>query len=142
MNPSALSHELRVGDRASLTKTFSEQDVVAFSQISGDRNPLHLDEDFARRTRFGHRVAHGMLTAGLISAVLGTQLPGVGCIYISQTLKFRSPVYIGDKITAIVEVTAVSDDKSIVTLLTTCKNQADRIVLEGEAVMLVPEQRT
>jgi len=140
MNPGDL--KFRVGDKATLTKTFTEQDVVVFSQISGDRNPLHLDEEFAKRTRFGRRIAHGLLTAGLISAVLGTRLPGVGCIYVSQTLTFRAPVYIGDEITASAEVIAVSEDKTIVTLLTTCKNQAGRVVIEGEAVMLVPQQTT
>jgi len=130
---------IHVGDKATLSKTFSLQDVVAFADISGDHNPLHLDEDFAVRTRFGRRIVHGMLTAGLISAVLGNQLPGPGCIYLSQTLQFRAPVYPGDTITAAVEVLTVREDKRLVTLKTTCTNQASQVVIEGEAVLIVSE---
>lgn len=130
---------LRVGDTASLSKVLSEQDVLTFAEITRDCNPVHVDEAFAAQTRFGRRIAHGMLTAGLISAVLGTQLPGPGSIYLSQSLKFRAPVYLGDTITAVVEVIAVRQDKPIVTLATICKNQKGETVIEGEAVLLVPE---
>ena len=130
---------LRVGDTASLSKVLSEQDVLTFAEITRDCNPVHVDEAFAAQTRFGRRIAHGMLTAGLISAVLGTQLPGPGSIYLSQSLKFRAPVYLGDTITAVVEVIAVRQDKPIVTLATTCKNQKGETVIEGEAVLLVAE---
>ena len=130
---------LRVGDTASLSKVLSEQDVLTFAEITRDCNPVHVDEAFAAQTRFGRRIAHGMLTAGLISAVLGTQLPGPGSIYLSQSLKFRAPVYLGDTITAVVEVIAVRQDKPIVTLATTCKNQKGETVVEGEAVLLVAE---
>lgn len=128
-----------VGEQAELSKTFSDEDVRAFARISGDSNPVHLDDEYAAGTRFKRRIAHGMLTAGLISAVLGTKLPGPGSIYLSQTLNFRAPVYIGDTITARVTVKAVREDKPIVTLETICLNQQGTTVLEGEAVLLVPE---
>ena len=108
-------------------------------RFSGDHNPVHLDEAYAAKTRFGHPIAHGMLVAGLISAVLGTELPGPGSIYLSQTLHFRAPVYIGDQVTATVEVVAIRPDKPIVTMKTVCTNQSGQIVLEGEAVLLLPQ---
>jgi 3-hydroxybutyryl-CoA dehydratase len=129
---------IRVGDSACLSKIISELDVLKFAEASGDSNPVHIDQEFASCTRFGRRVAHGVLVAGLISAVLGMQLPGPGCIYLSQTLQFRMPVYLGDTITAIVEVIKVRDDKPIITLRTVCANQDEQVVIEGEAVMLVP----
>ncbi len=128
---------VKVGDYAELTRTFSDEDVRAFAHISGDSNPIHLDDEYAAGTRFGRRLVHGMLTAGLISAVLGTQLPGPGSIYLSQTLKFRAPVFIGDTITARVTVKAVREDKPIVTFKTVCLNQEGKKVLEGEAVLIL-----
>jgi len=128
-----------VGDKATLSKTFLAQDVAVFAEVSGDHNPVHLSEEFATRTRFGRRIVHGMLTASLISAVLGTQLPGPGSIYLSQTLQFRAPVYLGDTVTAIAEVLTVREDKRLVTLRTTCINQASKLVIDGRAVLLVPE---
>jgi 3-hydroxybutyryl-CoA dehydratase len=128
--------ELKVGDQSEMTKTFSHQDVVDFARISGDYNPIHLDEEFASRTRFGRCIAHGMLISGLISAVLGTQLPGHGSIFLSQKLTFRAPVFIGDSITAVVEIISLREDKRIVTLKTTCKNQSGQVVIDGEAVLL------
>jgi 3-hydroxybutyryl-CoA dehydratase len=128
---------LIVGQRATFSKTISEEDIKAFAQLSGDRNPLHLDDAFARRSRFGRPVAHGVLVAGVISAVLGNVLPGPGAIYLSQTLKFLRPVFPGDTVTATVEVTAYREDKGIVTLQTTCTNQAGHPVVDGEAVLLV-----
>lgn len=100
---------LKIGDSASLTKTFSDADVRAFAEISGDKNPVHLDEAYAAGTRFKQRIVHGMLTAGLISAVLGTQLPGPGSVYLRQSIDFRTPVLIGDTITA-----TATDRKSVV----------------------------
>ncbi len=129
---------VKVGDSAELTRTFGDEDVRAFARISGDNNPVHLDDEYAAGTRFGRRLVHGMLTAGLISAVLGTQLPGPGSIYLSQTLKFRAPVFIGDAVTARVTVKAVREDKPIVTFETACFNQEGVKVLEGEAVLMVP----
>jgi 3-hydroxybutyryl-CoA dehydratase len=130
--------KLNLGDTASLTKTISSQDIVLFAEASGDRNPIHLDDNYAATTQFGKRIAHGLLVAGLISAVLGTRLPGTGCVYLSQTLQFKSPVYIGDTITATVEVVNIRDDKPIVTLHTVCTNQHGKTVIEGEAVLLLP----
>jgi 3-hydroxybutyryl-CoA dehydratase len=130
--------KLEVGAKASRTKTFTDEDVRSFAQVSGDDNPLHLDADYAATTRFGQRIVHGMLTAGLISAVLANDLPGEGTIYMSQTLQFKAPVFIGDTITATVEVIKFREDKRIATLATTCINQDGKVVLAGEAVVLAP----
>jgi 3-hydroxybutyryl-CoA dehydratase len=130
---------LAVGMRASFTKNFQQIDSVVFADISGDANPLHLDPDYAASTRFGQPIAHGLLVAGLISAVLGKQLPGPGAIYLGQTLRFLAPVHFGDTITATVEVVAVRPDKPIVTLHTTCVNQRGETVIDGEATVMVPD---
>jgi 3-hydroxybutyryl-CoA dehydratase len=130
---------LKIGDSASLTKTFTDEDVRKFAAISGDKNPVHLDDEYAAQTQFKKRIAHGMLTAGLISAVLGTKLPGEGSIYLGQTINFRAPVYIDDTITATVTIIKMHERKPIVTLETICKNQDDVIVLDGEAVLLAPK---
>lgn len=131
---------IKIGDSASLTKTFSDEDVRSFAEISGDKNPVHLDNEFAAQTQFKKRLVHGMLTAGLISAVLGTELPGPGSIYLSQSINFRAPVFIGDTITATVTVTKMREGKPIVTLETVCKNQDEVVVLKGEAVLLAPKE--
>ena len=128
---------LEIGERASFTKTIREDDVRAFAALVQDFNPLHLDAVYAGQTRFGRPIAHGMLTAGLISTVLGTRLPGPGSIYLHQTLKFLAPVYYGDTITATATVTAWRPDKRIVTLQTECHNQEGTCVLSGEAVMMM-----
>src|SRR5689334_25099493 len=114
---------ISVGARASLTRVISDTDITAFAELTGDSNPLHVDDAFAVRSRFGRRVAHGLLSAGLISAVLGTRLPGPGAIYLQQTFRFARPVYPGDTITATVEVTAYREDRRIATLTTTCTDQ-------------------
>ena len=129
---------IKIGESASMTKTFSDEDVRTFAEISGDRNPIHLDDEYAATTRFGKRLVHGILTSGMISALLGMELPGPGSIYIKQALNFRAPVYIGDTITASVTVTKIRNDKPIVTLETICKNQAGSVVIDGEAVLLTP----
>lgn len=126
------------GQRATFTKTITEADIAAFAGLSGDFNPLHMDAEFAGKSRFGARIAHGMLTAGLISAVLGMRLPGPGGIYVSQTLDFRRPVHIGDTITAIAEVTTFEPEKRLLTVRTTCVNQHEKTVVEGQAVLLTP----
>jgi 3-hydroxybutyryl-CoA dehydratase len=126
-----------IGEKASLSHTVTDSDVREFARISGDHNPVHLHDEYARSTRFGGRIAHGMLTAGFISAVLGTRLPGPGGIYLNQTLKFTAPVRIGDTITATSEVIAYREDKRIVTLKTDCVNQRGELVLSGEAVLLM-----
>jgi 3-hydroxybutyryl-CoA dehydratase len=128
---------LQVGDTDSLTKTITDDDIRAFADLTGDNNPVHLDDRFAKTTRFGRRIAHGMLSAGLISAVLANKLPGTGTVYLSQSLTFVAPVYPGDTVTARVTVTKVREDKPIVTLETVCTNQRDEPVIRGEAVVLV-----
>jgi 3-hydroxybutyryl-CoA dehydratase len=125
------------GQKASLTRTVTQADIEAYARLTGDDNPIHLDEEFAAGSRFGGRIAHGMLTAGLISAVLGTRLPGPGGVYISQTLRFLRPVRPGDTITAVAEVTAYDPGRRRLTLATTCINQQGERVLEGEATILV-----
>ncbi len=130
---------LAIGQTASRTKTISAEDVEAFARISGDNNPVHLDEAYAATTQFGKRIAHGILTAGIISALLANDLPGPGTSYLSQTLNFKAPVYLGETITGTVEVTAYRAARRIATLKTTCRNQDGKLVIEGEAVVLVPE---
>ncbi|MCP4143463.1 MAG: MaoC family dehydratase [Chloroflexi bacterium] len=128
---------IKVGDSASITKSFNDEDVRKFAEISGDKNPVHLDDDYAAQTQFKQRLVHGILAAGLISAVLGTELPGEGSIYLSQSINFRAPVFIGDTVTATATVIKVREGKPIITLETVCKNQDDVVVIEGEAVLLV-----
>lgn len=129
--------EFAPGQTATFSKTISEADIYAYAGISGDFNPLHVDEEFAAESRFGGRIAHGMLTAGLISAVLGMRLPGPGGIYLSQTLQFLHPVRIGDTVTAKAEVLAYQAERRILTVRTTCSNQHGKTVVEGKAVLLV-----
>ena len=133
---------LKVGDAAEMQKTIADEDVRAFAELTGDRNPVHLDEEYAASTRFGRRIAHGMLGASLISAVLANELPGRGTVYLSQTLRFTAPVFLGDTVTARVVVKAVREDKPVVTLETFCTNQRGERVVEGEAVVLVSSQQT
>jgi 3-hydroxybutyryl-CoA dehydratase len=128
---------IKIGDKARLSKTISDEDVKLFATISGDFNPLHLDENFAKKTRFGKRIVHGLLTASLISALLGTKLPGPGSIYLSQTLFFLKPVYVGDTITAEVEVIDIDKEHKKVKLKTTCYNQNEVEVIKGEAILLL-----
>ncbi|MBN1180520.1 MAG: MaoC family dehydratase [Anaerolineae bacterium] len=129
--------DFQLGQQASLEKTITEADVNTFAALIGDFNPVHVDAEFAAHSRFGRRIAHGAFTGGLISAVLGTQLPGPGSIYLSQSLKFLAPVYLDDTITATVEVTAWRPDKRIITLKTDCHKQDGTQVATGEAVLLV-----
>lgn len=128
--------EIKIGDKASISKKVTDRDIELFAEVSLDENPIHLDEEFAKTSMFKQRIAHGMLSAGLISAVIGTQLPGVNTIYMSQSLKFVAPVFIGDEITAEVEVINKRDDRNIVTLKTTVVNQDGKEVVNGEAVVL------
>lgn len=131
---------LQIGSKASRTRTISAEDVETFARISGDSNPVHLDDDYAATTPFGRRIVHGMLTASLISALLANDLPGPGSIYLSQTLTFKAPVFLDDTITATAEVTAYRESRRIATLRTTCHNQDGKLVLEGEAVVIAPEE--
>jgi 3-hydroxybutyryl-CoA dehydratase len=132
--------KLKVGDAAEISKTIADEDVRAFAELTGDRNPVHLDEEYAASTRFGRRIAHGMLGASLISAVLANELPGRGTVYLSQTLRFTAPVFLGDTVTARVVVKSVREDKPVVTLETVCTNGRGERVVEGEAVVLVSRQ--
>lgn len=127
----------QVGQSASFTKTITETDVYLFAGITGDLNPAHLDETYASGTRFQHRIAHGMLSAGLISAVLGTRLPGPGSIYMNQTLKFLAPVYLGDTLTATATVKELIPEKNRAVLTTEVVNQKSVVVTTGEALMLL-----
>ncbi len=127
--------DIKIGAEASFAKTITEGDVVQYAGITGDFNPIHIDAEYARQSMFKERVAHGMLVSGLISAVLGTQLPGPNSIYLGQELKFTAPVKIGDTVTAVVTVTGKRDDKRIITLKTTVSNQRGEVVVDGSAVV-------
>jgi acyl dehydratase len=126
----------KVGDSAEITKTIEQADIDAFAGVTGDHNPVHVDEEFAKTTRFGRRIAHGMLTASLISAVLANKLPGEGSVYLGQTLQFVAPVFPGDEITARVTVKEIREDKPILKLETVCVNQRGEVVIRGEATVL------
>lgn len=128
---------LKPGDKVSRTTVITDDMIRAFAALTGDTNPVHLDDVYAAGTRFGRRIAHGMIAAGLISATLANDLPGPGTIYLSQTLQFKAPVYPDDTITTTVEVKSARPDKPIVTLGTVCSNQDNVVVLEGEAVVLI-----
>ena len=131
--------DLALGMEASFAKTVTDADIMAFAEVTGDRNPVHLDADYAGRTMFKGRIAHGMLTAGYISAVFGMELPGPGAIYVSQTLNFRAPVRIGDHAIAKVKVVELMPAKRRARFDCTCL-VGDRIVLEGEAILMVPKK--
>ena len=131
--------ELKVGQSDSFSKTITETDVYLFAGITGDLNPAHVDEEYAQNTRFGKRIAHGMLSAGLISNVLGTKLPGPGTIYLSQQVDFKAPVYFGDTVAAVVEVEELIPEKNRAILHTYCRNQEGVIVVEGKATVMPPK---
>ena len=131
--------DLKVGQQAMFGRTVTDADIVAFAGVSGDTNPIHLHDGFARTTRFGQRIAHGMLSGSYISTVIGTKLPGPGAVYISQTMNFMAPVIAGDTITAIATITAIDDKRRRVTLKTQCL-KGDTVVIDGEAVVLVPRR--
>ena len=133
--------EITLGQTASFSKLVEEQDIRMFSAVSGDVNPVHLDEDFAAGTIFGERIAHGMLTGAVISAALAMELPGPGCIYLGQTLRFSRPVNIGDRLTARLEVTGKRDDKKIITLACEVSNQEGKIVASGDAQVMPSRER-
>lgn len=137
--PGLFLEDLSVGQTAQLVRAVTEADIVAFAAVTGDTNPVHLDADYAATTAFGERIAHGMLSAGHISAVLGTTLPGPGAVYLSQTLAFKRPVRIGAEVTAKVTVTAIDAAKGHVTLATACQVKG-KTVVDGEAVVLVPRK--
>ncbi|SHE48781.1 3-hydroxybutyryl-CoA dehydratase [Thermoanaerobacter uzonensis DSM 18761] len=131
-------NELKIGDKDYFEKTITETDVYLYAGITGDFNPAHINQVASEKTMFKGRIAHGMLTAGLISAILGTKLPGPGTIYLGQELKFTKPVRIGDTIKAEVEVVEIIPEKNRVKLKTICTNQNNEVVLEGMATVLAP----
>jgi acyl dehydratase len=133
-----MNTKFKVGDKSSVSKTFSEGDVQLFSDLSLDKNPLHLDSAYAEGSIFGRQIVHGMLVASLFSAILGTILPGEGSIYLGQTLNFKAPIYLGDNITATVEIIKIREDKPIYTLATIAVNDEGTVVINGEAVVKVP----
>jgi len=128
--------QLQIGDSAEMSKTISEADIYNFAGISGDFNPLHLDQEFAANSQFKKRIAHGMLTASFISTVIGTSLPGKNTIYLEQSLKFKSPVFIGDTIKARVEIIELVSEKNIARLKTQVFNQEGTVVVDGEAKVM------
>ena len=132
--------DLEIGMTRDLAKVVTDQDIEMFAEVSTDRNPVHLDDDYAYDTIFEGRIAHGMLTAGLISAVIGEQLPGHGTVYLGQTLKFMAPVRPGDRVRAEVEVTAIDHGRRRVTLATHC-TVGETVVLKGEALVLAPSRK-
>jgi len=131
--------DLQVGQTASLGKTISEADILMYAAVSTDTNPIHLDAEAAKASIFGERIAHGMLSAGLISAALGTRLPGPGSLYMRQSLRFAAPVKIGDTVTATVTVTALNAEKKRATLSTVCTVRGE-VVIDGEAYVQVPSR--
>ena len=131
--------DLQVGQTATLSKTITEADILMYAAVSMDMNPIHLDEETAAQSRFGGRIAHGMLSAGLISAVLGNHLPGPGTIYLQQSLTFRAPVKIGSTVRATVEITDLNPAKKRATLRTICRVK-ETVVIDGEASVLVPSR--
>ena len=124
-----------IGTQATLSRSITEDDILLFALVSGDHNPIHLDAEYAERSLFGKRIAHGFLIGSLISAVLGNALPGPGSIYLGQTLRFLAPIHIGDTVTVTVKVVALREEKRIVTLHTECTNQHGTLVVSGEATV-------
>lgn len=134
------AREISVGEKASLTRTVGDVHLALFAAATGDVNPLHFDAEYAHGTLFQGRIAHGILSAGLISAVIGNRLPGVGTVYIAQDLRFRAPVRPGDRVTAEVEVLSVDEERNRARLRTTCRTQEGTVVLEGEALVMPPRK--
>jgi len=131
--------DLTVGQAAEMSRVVGAADIEAFAEVSGDNNPVHLDEAYAKTTTFGERIAHGMLSAAYISAILGTKLPGPGCIYLSQSLRFRRPVKIGDLVLARVTVKTLDASRGHVTLETVCEVNG-KTVIDGEALVIAPRR--
>ena len=132
-----MTKTIKVGDRASLRKAFTEEEVFQFAEISTDKNPLHLDVEFGAASIFGERIVHGMLVASLFTGLIGMELPGQGSIYLGQTLAFKAPVAIGEQVTASVEIIKIRADKPIVTLRTVCVNAKGVVAIDGEAVVKI-----
>lgn len=133
-------NEINVGNKAGIQKTITEADIILFAGVSTDQNPAHINEEYAKKTFFKKRIAHGALSSSLVSAVLGMKLPGAGTIYVSQLSKFMAPVYIGDTLTAYVEAKEVIKEKNRVVFRTWCENQDGKVVMDGEAVVMPPKK--
>ncbi|MBD8035190.1 MaoC family dehydratase [Solibacillus sp. A46] len=131
-----------VGQKAAFSRTVTETDIVMFAGLSGDYNPVHVDQEYAGDTRFGQRIAHGLLTTSFLSRLLGMELPGKGSVYLEQTLKFLKPVFIGDTITASAEILEIDPERGILRLETICRKQDNTVVLQGEAKMMMPKEGT
>ena len=129
--------DIKIGDRFSTEREITDELIKKFAEVSGDHNPIHLDEDFAKNTRFGRRIAHGMLSGAFISAVLGNEFKERKIVYLSQTMRFVAPVFIGDTVTASGTVTRIREDKGIVTLDTLCTNQNGETLVTGEAAVMI-----
>lgn len=136
---SSQRHPIVIGQQERFSKTITEADVTTYAGLVGDFAPQHVDAEYARRSRLGRRTAHGMLAGGLISAVINTRLPGPGCAWLSQQLEFLAPIFIGDTLTAEVEVISWEPQRHLLTLKTGCRNQDDRQVVAGQATVIVPE---
>lgn len=128
---------INIGDQFSITRSISDQLIRSFAELSGDFNPIHLDDEFASKTRFGRRIAHGMLSGALISSVLGNEFAEQKIIYLSQTMHFVAPVFVGDTITVTATVASIRDDKPIVTVATICSNQHGETTMTGEAAVMI-----
>lgn len=137
-----MSRELKVGDTASIRRTFTDEDVRLYADLSADRNPIHLDADYAAETQFKQRIVHGMLVGSLFSALLGEHLPGHGAIYMSQSLQFKAPVFLDMEVIAQVEIKAIREGRPIVTASTTVTDTQGKTLVAGEAVMYVPWLKT
>ncbi|MFX4231584.1 MaoC family dehydratase [Aliarcobacter butzleri] len=133
-------NEIEIGMSESYSQTISESDVKAYAGISGDRNPIHMDEEYAEKSRYKKRIAHGMISSSFFSALFGTKLPGPGCVYVNQSLNFKRPVYIGDTVTAIITVTKIDEIKNRVYFDTVCKVK-NKTVIDGKAELYIPENK-
>lgn len=133
-------NEIKIGMSESYSQTISEADVKAYAGISGDRNPVHMDDEYAEKSRYKKRIAHGMISSSFFSALFGTKLPGPGCVYVHQSLNFKRPVYIGDTVTSIITVTRIDEIKNRVFFDTVCKVK-NKVVIDGEAELYIPKEK-
>jgi 3-hydroxybutyryl-CoA dehydratase len=131
--------EIEIGMKASYSQTITDSDIKAFAGLSGDHNPVHVDSEYAAKSRFGKRIAHGLMSAGFFSAIFGTRIPGPGCVYVSQNLNFLRPVYIDDTVTAEVEVTKIDQEKRRISFDTICRVKGKKVIT-GSAEIFIPEK--